>query len=86
LAESPGRTFSDIAVKVNQAEPGKVVVRVLDMSDLEVVPLYSGDLASGQWVFEWDGKLPDGRKASPGIYQVEVRSGAYMNRKNIRVR
>jgi len=86
LAEAPGRTFSDIAVKVSRKEPGPVSVRVLDMSGLEVAPLYTGNLDVGQWVFEWDGRLPDGNKASPGIYQVEVKSGSYRGSKNIRIR
>jgi len=85
-ADSPGRAFSDIAVKVNRKEPGPVSVRVLDMSGLEVAPLYSGNLGVGQWVFEWDGRLPDGNQASPGIYQVEVKSGSYRGSKNIRIR
>jgi hypothetical protein len=86
VQDAPGRTFSEIAVKVNRAEPGQVSVRVLDMSGLEVVPLYSGPLGAGQWVFEWDGKLPGGGKASPGVYQVEVQSGSYRGLKNIRIR
>jgi hypothetical protein len=85
LDEGSSQKFSSISVKVNQAQEGPVQVRVLDMSGLEVTPLYDGTLALGTWVFDWDGKLPGGRSVAPGHYQIEVRSGTFSGKKTIRI-
>lgn len=86
LEESPSRKYSGISVEVKRSEPGQVAVRVLDMSGLEVTPLFNGNLATGRWIFEWDGQLGNGSHVKPGYYQVEVRSGFYVGRKNIHIK
>lgn len=86
LEEAPSRTFSSLSLRINQAELGYVTVQVLDMRGIVISTLYQGNLASGSWLFEWDGKLRNGQKASRGFYQIEVRSGSYSHRRNIEIR
>ena len=86
LDETPGRAFSNLSVVIKQEDPSTLLVQVLDMSGIVVTPIYSGELGAGRWVFEWDGRLASGRKAQPGYYQIEVKSGTYSQRKNIHIR
>ena len=85
LDANPGRTFSGISVQVSQAKAGPLSVRVLDRDGREVTPLYQGILGPGNWAFEWDGQLLGGKKAEPGFYRIEVRSGAFVQYKKIQI-
>jgi hypothetical protein len=85
LEEAPSKSFSNLSVRINQAEPGFITVRVIDMRGILVTPLYQGNLAAGRWVFEWDGKLGNGQKAAKGFYQIEVMSGSFVQRQNIEI-
>ncbi len=51
---------------------GAVTVRVLDQAGRPVRVLYSGLTQAGEHLFQWDGKLPDGRAAGPGRYWLEA--------------
>jgi hypothetical protein len=84
LDEHPTHKFSSISVKINQAQAGLVKVRVLDMAGEEITPLYEGELPA-RWVFDWDGKLGNGRMVAPGYYRIEVESGSFTGHKNIRI-
>jgi hypothetical protein len=85
LDESPSQSYSNLSVVVRRSTPGFLTVRVLNALDAEVVLLYRGDLAAGNWVFEWNGRLVDGRMAVTGDYQIEVQSGSYHQRKTVQI-
>jgi hypothetical protein len=86
LDESPGRSYSSLSVEVRRSTPGFLTVRVLNAQGSEVVLLYRGDLKAGNWVFEWNGRLVDGRMAAPGSYQIEVQTGSFAQRKAIQIK
>jgi hypothetical protein len=86
LEEAPSRPYSSLSMRVNLAEPVSLIVRVVDMRGLEVTPLYQGNLGAGHWIFEWNGKLANGGHASKGYYQIEVRAGSVVQRKNLEIR
>lgn len=85
LDQSPSSDYSSLSVIVHQVKPGPLSVRVLDTRGIEVLPLYNGNLGPGHWVFEWNGQLADGRHAGPGYYLIEVRSGLFVERKNVQI-
>jgi hypothetical protein len=66
---------NNLRVVVKQAVPGPAIVRVLNAMGVEVRRLYNGNLAPGQWAFEWDGRGGDGKLAVPGKYRIEVQAG-----------
>lgn len=82
---NPTRSYTNLSVEVGLSALGYVTVRVVNNQGLEVVHLYQGALNPGHWVFEWDGKLPNGAALPPGFYQIEVRSGSYVQRKPIQI-
>jgi hypothetical protein len=86
LDEAQGQSYTNLSVVVRRSTPGFLTVRVLNAQGSEVVLLYRGELAEGNWVFEWNGKLVDGRIAGPGVYQIEVQSGPFNQRKAIQIR
>lgn len=81
----PPKTFSNLSVEVGQAQMGRLTVRVIDGQEREMVVLYNGNLPAGNWAFEWDGRLVNGQAAQPGIYKIEVRSGSFVQRKDIQI-
>lgn len=73
----PGeRTHSLLKIQVATTQAGSVTVRVLDTGGLPVKTLFSGMLSPGTHDFSWDGRLDNGRKAPPGTYRIETRSGS----------
>jgi hypothetical protein len=82
---NPTKTYSNLSVVVNQSQLGFISVRLTDPRGAEIKRLYLGNLGPGNWVFEWDGKLPNGLAASPGYYQIEVKSGSFIQRKSIQI-
>jgi len=70
--EIPGPPELFLVVHTNSTGP--VIVRVLNADKKEVRILYSGVLASGQWVFKWDRRLMDGKEAPPGRYYFQGQS------------
>jgi hypothetical protein len=86
LALHPRSTHPNLSVAIRRAQAGEVRVRVLDSNGDVVALLYEGMLQPGNWAFDWDGKLPDGRMASKGLYQIEVKSGPTLQHKNIHIR
>lgn len=85
LDQNPSKTFSGLSVQVGLAKPGPLKVRVLDDRGTEETVIYRGRLNPGNWVFEWDGQLSDGRHAPAGFYRIEVRSGTYTQSKKIQI-
>ncbi len=83
--QNPSRNFSLLSVAIGQSKSGVLSVRVLDLKGMELVGLYRGLLGKGNWVFEWDGRLTNGKPAPAGYYQIEVRSGSFIQHKNIRI-
>ncbi len=80
LAETPALTPAPKAharLRINLAigQSGPVTVRILDATGLEVKDLYRGNLAAGTYAFVWDGKLDNGRTASPGQYHIQTLDG-----------
>jgi hypothetical protein len=86
LDENPGQSYSNLSVVVRRSTPGSLTVRVLNAQDAEVILLFHGDLEAGNWVFEWNGRLVDGRMAGPGDYQIEVQSGSFTQKKAIQIK
>jgi len=82
---SPPKSYSNLSVEINQTQLGFLTVRVVDPRGAEVTLLYKGNLTPGRWMFEWDGKLANGGPATPGFYQIEVRSGATVQQKSIQI-
>jgi len=86
LAAPSHRDYSNLSVEVVWPSRKELEVRVLDKGGSELVTLYRGALEPGRWVFDWDGKLADGRQAPAGEYGIEVRSGTMSRKKSIRVK
>jgi flagellar hook assembly protein FlgD len=61
-------------------------VRILDSTGHEVRALFAGPVQPGEWIFQWDGLLPDGKPAPPGDYQIDVQSGSRHAAKKVQVK
>lgn len=85
LAQNPSQNYSGLSVEISLAKPAPLAVRVLDTRGTEMAALYRGNLGPGNWVFQWDGQLSDGRSASAGYYQIEVQSGLFVQTKKIQI-
>jgi hypothetical protein len=85
LEIDPSRAYSNLSVEIDQTQLGFLAVRVLSPQGVEMKTLFKGSLNSGRWVFEWDGKLANGQPAPAGDYQIEVRSGTFVQHKNIQI-
>ncbi|HET9869264.1 MAG TPA: FlgD immunoglobulin-like domain containing protein [bacterium] len=85
-AALPGREGEELSVMVKAPEKSLVSVRVLDGAGKEVRSLYTGFVEAGQWAFQWDGLLQDGRPAQAGNYLIDVRSGTAHLTKGIRIK
>lgn len=85
VTANPHQAHSNLSVMVRRAEPGQVTLRLFDMDDNQVLLLYQGLLQTGNWVFDWDGKL-EGTSAPPGYYQIQVESGPVTQKKKIFIR
>lgn len=81
----PSRAYSNLSVEIDQTQLGSLAVRVLDPQGVEMKTLFKGSLNAGRWVFEWDGKLANDQPAPAGDYQIEVRSGTFVQHKNIQI-
>jgi len=86
LDQNPNQAYSSLSVVIRRSTPGFLTVRVLNAQGEEVVLIYRGDLAAGNWVFEWNGRLVDGRTAPPGDYQIQVQSDSFDQKKPIQIR
>ena len=73
-------------VIIHTAQAAPVTVRILDQGGKEVRALYSGMVQPGEWIFQWDGLLPDGQSAPPGGYKIEVQSNGRHLTKDISVK
>lgn len=72
----PGsKTYSQLKISVEIRQEGPVTVEILGADGATVKNLFNGALPAGKYDFTWDGKLEDGRPASPGNYRLETRSG-----------
>ncbi|MGH7740067.1 MAG: FlgD immunoglobulin-like domain containing protein [bacterium] len=80
------QSFPNLSVVLDQAEAASVQVSVLDPEGNLVRALHQGLLPSGHWVFTWNGLLADGKKPRPGIYQIQVQSGIFSQRKTVQIR
>jgi flagellar hook assembly protein FlgD len=85
LDQNPKGDYTSLSIFVNLAKPAPIIVRVLDTRGMELLPMYNGPLGPGHWVFEWDGRLPNGKSAPAGFYVIEVRSGLYSQRKTVQI-
>jgi hypothetical protein len=85
LDQNPQTDYSSVSAIVHLSNPTPLVVRVLDTKGLQVRPLFSGTLGPGHWVFEWDGQMANGLKAGIGFYQIEVKAGLFVERKNVEI-
>lgn len=83
-AGSP-KPFSSLSVKLHRTKKGPLTVRVLDVQGNEVALLFQGELPPGDRTFEWNGLLKDKNPASPGIYRIEIRSGTWVQTKEVRI-
>ena len=60
---------------------GPTTVAVYTMGNHVVSKLFDSRVDAGRWGFDWNGRLPDGSLAAPGIYRVEInRSGKITSR------
>ncbi len=62
-------------------KPGNVRIEIRDASNRTVRTLYEGSLGTGDWVFDWDGKLADGTALTPGVYDICLLSEGRIQRK-----
>lgn len=85
-SQSDASAYSKISVDVSLSGPETLAVRVFDHHGTPVALLYSGPVAAGQWTFGWNGKTSAGAAAPPGYYQIEVKSGSNIQRKNVQIR
>jgi hypothetical protein len=83
--ENSQRTFSNLSVEVSPESLSFVTIRVLDSRKGEIMVLYRGNVEPGSWLFEWDGKSSSGRPVGPGLYQIEVKSGSFIQHKNVEI-
>jgi hypothetical protein len=81
----PSKTFPNLSVVVNQAQAAPLKVSVLNPAGMEARVLYQGVLASGNWIFEWNGLLAGGQKAPAGYYQIQVQSGLFSQQKTVEI-
>jgi hypothetical protein len=80
---APGpQGHSRLKIDLAISQSGPVTVRILDNTGVDVKDLYSGTLAAGTYAFTWDGKLDNGKTASPGKYQIESRNGSTVQTKD----
>jgi len=70
LVASPNPFRARTRLQVNVPQPGRVTLRVLDLSGREVRMLMNGVPAQGSVEAIWDGRDNSGRRASPGQYLV----------------
>ncbi|SRR5579871_848129 len=75
-AAVPGRSHTNLEVQVKRAKAGPVTVRVVGPDGAQAVMLYQGMLQPGNWAFDWNGRLANGRAPPAGTYQIQVVSGA----------
>jgi len=54
------------------AAPGRVVLRIYDLTGREVRTLVDGDAEPGEHVTVWDGTTDTGRRAASGVYFVRM--------------
>jgi hypothetical protein len=81
--QNPNRPFSSLSIQLRLTAPRLLMVRILGSQGQELVPLFNGSLPTGNWSFEWNGKLRNGRLAPPGTYKIEVRAGAWSQTKEV---
>ena len=79
------RKGSLLGVMVSQKVDGPAQVTVQDGAGRELRSLFRGELRPGQWRFEWDGRLENGSKASPGGYTIAVKRGKSLQLKQIQL-
>jgi hypothetical protein len=85
MTKQPHSTYSNLAVVIHQSASGPVTVKVLNLEDSPIVLLYQGALSPGSWVFDWNGKLPNGQAAPSGYYQIQVQAGSRCQKKVIQI-
>jgi hypothetical protein len=71
--QNPLRESSDI--RFSLARPGRVTVRIHDLSGRLVKTLVDADRPAGIGSVRWDARRDDGRKAAGGVYYVKFESG-----------
>ncbi len=85
LDQTSKNDYSSVSAVVHLSTPTALTVNVLDSKGIQIQPLYNGTLGPGHWVFEWDGHVSNGLKAGVGFYQIEVRAGFFVERKNVEI-
>lgn len=82
-AKPEGKVYDELSVVVDNPGAGLATVKVLDPNRSEIKILFAGILPAGQRTFTWDGKGENGLVSPPGLYYLEVTSGANVLRKEI---
>jgi hypothetical protein len=77
---------SKISVVLEQPSKGEAFVRVLDSKGSLVQTLHSGELAAGKFRFVWNGLDAQGRKASPGVYSIELKNSKGVETRRLEIR
>ncbi|PIU19299.1 MAG: hypothetical protein COT18_08275, partial [Elusimicrobia bacterium CG08_land_8_20_14_0_20_59_10] len=62
------RSGGTVKVKFTLAAPGRVSLKIYDMSLKLVRTLYEGEMPAGAFQKEWDGRNDGGRYVPPEIY------------------
>jgi hypothetical protein len=81
--QNPNFTFSTLSISLRLTTPRSLSVQVLNAKGAVLLPLFSGTLPTGNWAFQWNGLLSDGRLAPPGRYRIKVQSGSWSQTKDI---
>jgi hypothetical protein len=80
---NPNHAFSTLSISLRLVTPRTVSVQVLNADGVAILPLFNGTLPAGDWAFEWNGLLKDGRLAPPGRYRILVQSGSWSQAKDV---
>lgn len=67
------RAVSVTSIRVDQLSLGPVIVWVEDSRGIKIQELYKGNLRSGSWSFEWDGRDARGLPAESGTYKIAMK-------------
>jgi flagellar hook assembly protein FlgD len=85
ISGTRGKYYQQLSVVVDNPRDGLVTVRVLDGQGREIRMLFAGILPAGRRTFAWDGKTGQKSPAPPGRYNVEIKSGSDVMRREIQL-
>jgi hypothetical protein len=86
VADSSPTQGKGLQIVFHMITEGRAAIRVLNPTGVEVRRLFDGNMKTGSWSVDWDGRLTDGRPATPGLYHVEVMTNGITKVREVRIR